>query len=176
MIGCHIEDRNIECQQVSATINDYPRTIITSGSFTNLSIWNKIGGFCDKLFIDGVDHEYCFKLRRHGFKILRLASVKINHAIGNSKLVNFRKKPMQLYGESPLRYYYMCRNNIYLIKEYKDYFFEPYKYGFISYLYASFVYVVLMLRYEDSGFVKLRMIFKGVVHGIIGKYGKYARK
>lgn len=175
LIGCHIVDRNIDSQQLDVSTNDYPNTLITSGSFTNLSVWNRIGGFCEKLFIDGVDHAYCFNLRKNGFKILRLANVKINHAIGKSKLVNFNKKQMQLYGESPLRYYYMYRNNIYLLREYNDYFLEPYKYGIISYVYSTVVYLYLMLRYEDSGLLKLCMIIKGCIHGIMGRYGKYER-
>lgn len=175
LIGCHIVDRNIEGQLLSVSENDYPRTIITSGSFTNLSVWNKIDGFCEKLFIDGVDHEYCFKLRLYGFKILRIANVNINHAVGKSKLVNFRSQKMQLYGESPLRYYYMHRNNMYLLREYRNFFLEPYKYGIISYIYSTLVYIYLMLKYEDSGLLKLRMIIKGYIHGIMNRYGKYER-
>ena len=37
---------------------------MTSGNLLNLKIAEKIGDFEEKLFIDEVDHDYCYRIRR----------------------------------------------------------------------------------------------------------------
>lgn len=176
LIGCHINDRNIHEQNLFEQANDTPNTLITSGTLTNLSVWKKLDGFCEKLFIDGVDFEYCYRLKKNHFKILRVGNVQINHAVGNSKLITIKNKYFQLYGESPMRYYYIFRNDIYLIRHYKEFFLEPYGNSLCKYIRIKLLYVVLMLKYEDRGFTKLKMIIKGVFHGLMNRYGKYEER
>jgi rhamnosyltransferase len=36
-------------------------SLITSGSLLNLALWQQLGGFDEKLFIDEVDHEYGYR-------------------------------------------------------------------------------------------------------------------
>jgi rhamnosyltransferase len=49
--------------------------VMTSGCLTNLAIWDESGGFSDELFIDEVDHDYCLNVRRHGYRVVRLAGM-----------------------------------------------------------------------------------------------------
>ncbi len=55
---------------------------ITSGSLISLDIFQKVGAFLDKLFIDYIDFEYCLRLKKNGYKIVQLKDVFIQHNLG----------------------------------------------------------------------------------------------
>ena len=63
--------------------------VITSGNLVNLKIWEKIGGFEEKLFIDEVDNDYCLKAVLHGFKIQRFKNIPLIHELGHYYEVSF---------------------------------------------------------------------------------------
>ena len=44
---------------------DYPLDVMTSGNFVNLDILNEIGGFKEEFFIDGIDIEFCLRLKKN---------------------------------------------------------------------------------------------------------------
>ena len=59
------------------------KTAISSGCLNSTKVWQAIGGFWEYLFIDEVDHEYCYQVRRIGKRILRVNNTAINHILGN---------------------------------------------------------------------------------------------
>lgn len=95
---------------------------ITSGSLLNLKIWNKIGGFEEKLFIDEVDNDYCLKAISSGFKIIRFVNIPLIHELGQNKAVSFLLKKYSIIIHPPLRNYYIFRNNLYIFRKYKKEF------------------------------------------------------
>ena len=88
---------------------------ITSGSFIELKAWKEVKGFDDKMFIDGVDHEYCARLRQKGYQAVRVNTITFNHRIGEQK----KKSSSVSYNYPPIRYYYIIRNKLYLYDKYK---------------------------------------------------------
>lgn len=102
---------------------DYPETIMTSGNILNLDVWKKVGGFKEWLFIDGIDIEYSFNIRMHGYKILRVNSVSINHNLGDIKYKYLFGKEYCLGNHNHLRRYYIMRNNHYIYDMYADFSF-----------------------------------------------------
>ncbi len=46
------------------------RDVITSGSLISIRAVEALGPFEDDLFIDSVDHEFCLRARRHGWKTI----------------------------------------------------------------------------------------------------------
>ncbi|MGN0485177.1 MAG: glycosyltransferase family 2 protein [Lachnospiraceae bacterium] len=114
---------------------------ITSGSLVNLSVWEQVGKYDDKLFIGLVDDEYCLKIRIHNYQILRVNSVILDHELGNlnpSRFSEIYKQIAQKTGcsffnklsykreVSPMRLYYGTRNRIYLNRKYKAYIGKEY--------------------------------------------------
>jgi len=94
---------------------------ITSGSIVNLSILNKIGGFEEKLFIDEVDHEYCFRLLSNGYTIQCFHKLSLIHNLGSIKLKGYlwgllEKKHRIIH--SPIRIYFMVRNYNFVSEKY----------------------------------------------------------
>lgn len=109
---------------------------ITSGSFVNLEVWEKIGKYDDFLFVGLVDNEYCMRTRLQGKRIIRLNNMLMDHELGTLQPSKFapiftkvgnvtgNKKILALSYKrkvSPFRVYYATRNIVYLSHKYKNY-------------------------------------------------------
>lgn len=88
---------------------------ITAGSVVNLAVFRKMGPFLEKLFIDHVDHEYCLRLRRHGYKIIQANNAFICHQLGNSRNYLICRSS----NHAAFRWYFMTRNRFYVACLYK---------------------------------------------------------
>ena len=103
---------------------DSPINVMTSGNIINLDIYKKIGGFNEDYFIDCVDFEYCLKMRKNGFTLIRNNKSKLNHELGNLVKKNIFGKVYKTFEHNYLRRYYIVRNRNYLCKTYMDDFPE----------------------------------------------------
>jgi rhamnosyltransferase len=103
--------------------------LITSGSILNLSLISAIGKFDEALFIDKVDHEYCWRSRQKGFQIIRFENIFMHHSLGtvsyHRSFKNLEQTPRVLH--SPIRMYYIIRNYFYLRKHYRKHFATDFK-------------------------------------------------
>jgi rhamnosyltransferase len=104
-------------------------TVITSGSLMQLSLWHEAGGFCEKLFIDEVDHEYCYRLIEKGYTIVQFPNILLNHRLGTTRtggyLGTVAKRERVIH--SPRRVYFMVRNYLYVRKLYRRSFVAEFK-------------------------------------------------
>lgn len=98
--------------------------LITSGSVLNLNNYEKIGGFDENLFIDGVDYDFCLATLKAGLKCVNFKNNFFNHSFGEKtrsasiKTLFLIKKEKQLH--SPIRLYYIKRNLLYLQQKYGE--------------------------------------------------------
>lgn len=88
-------------------------TLISSGSLISKEAFSEIGYFETGLFIDFVDHEWCFRARKMGFSFYVDRNSPLNHSMG--------QKQEKFLGTSvfipePVRTYYTYRNFLILIK------------------------------------------------------------
>lgn len=90
---------------------------ITSGSLTSVEAWGIVGGFDEAMFIDGVDKDFCFRLRKVGYEILRCNRVLLHHELGDLKCRKVLGRTVYITNHSPMRKYYMVRNGIYLARK-----------------------------------------------------------
>ena len=103
--------------------NEYIKVnaVITSGSIINLDIWKKLNGFDEKLFIDEVDHEYCYRANTHNFEVNQFQNIYFKHQLGKSKVAGYfgsiAKRSRIIH--SPERVYFMVRNYLFIRKKYK---------------------------------------------------------
>ncbi|BFM06251.1 glycosyltransferase [Halioxenophilus aromaticivorans] len=139
------------------------RTVITSGSFFSVSLWELVGGFDDDLFIDSVDHDFCLKTYAAGGDVVRLKRNTIRHKVGFGQ--SFLGVPLH----SPLRKYYIFRNVILMVKRHGLRF--PYwsakQIARLVFEFAS------LLCFEGEKTEKLKLATKGAWHGVKGVKGKY---
>ncbi len=94
--------------------------LITSGSVMRLSAWQAVCGFKDYLFIDAVDWEISYNMRVHGFRLVILGEVVMEHNLGNGGSVrHFCGKEFWVMNESYVRYYYSVRNCLEVARLYR---------------------------------------------------------
>lgn len=118
----NIVDRNFYTTENEKKGVEEVERCITSASLTNVKIWRMVGGFEEKLFIDYVDFEYCAKIKRKGYKIIKVNSVKLLHEVGNAQVRKIFGRTFIVYNHNPIRKYYFFRNIIYCMVLYSDFF------------------------------------------------------
>lgn len=91
---------------------------ITSGTFINIAIALKVGGFDEKLFIDEVDFEFCYRGNIYGYKLLQYQRNIMNHIIGNPVEGSFLGKKFLSMNHNYIRDYYIIRNRLYVSRKY----------------------------------------------------------
>ena len=103
---------NLEKPETRKAYNE----VITSGSILKLDIWGKIEGFREDFFIYVVDIEYCWKVRRNGYFIRKYPDIVLQHQTNDYCSHNGKKEYCR--NTSGSTFYYVVRNNLYLISEY----------------------------------------------------------
>ena len=84
--------------------------VMMSGNFMNLALFEKLDGFLEELFVDGLDVEYCLWARKHRYKIMECGEAILNHVPGNTFNVKLFGKCIFRVGiDSPKRYSYQAR-------------------------------------------------------------------
>lgn len=104
-------DRDLQEASVSA-IN----YCITSGALYSVEAWRAVSGYDEAMFIDFVDFDYCLRVRKQGYVILREPSAVILHEIGRIT----RHGPFTAYHHSSFRSYHMARDMIYYSKKHRS--------------------------------------------------------
>lgn len=129
---------------------------ITSGSLNKVEVWNTIGRFNEKLFIDMVDWEFAYRLKENNYKIIKVNNICINHAIGKLISHNIGFICLSTYNHNAFRKYYITRNSIYLSHKYPQYL-NPYL------MYLRIVKrILIVILIEDEKKKKLASMFKGI--------------
>lgn len=96
-----------------------------SGSLVPLDVIERVGGFDEGLFIDGVDSEFSARIAAAGFEVLIAAGARLDHALGRRQPTTVLGRPVVLFGRrieynehSPVRVYYITRNGLTLTRRY----------------------------------------------------------
>ena len=146
----------------------YDLVTMTSGNLLNLKIFQKIGKFDEKLFIDSIDTEYCLRLNVNNYYIKRLKSMVLDHNLGDIKRKNFLFLNFTVTNHNSIRRYYIIRNRFYVWGKYKEYFS-----WFINYEKKMTIKeIIKILLVEDDKILKFKMIFKGYIDYKKGRFGK----
>jgi rhamnosyltransferase len=125
-IGCTFDHENSHLSSAKHKHNEASftevETVITSGSLVSAAVFSAAGPFRSDFFIDFVDHEYCLRLRKLGYKVLNANAPLMVHALGAPTTLGFDngagKFSLVLTNRSPLRRYYMTRNGLLVAKTY----------------------------------------------------------
>lgn len=94
-------------------------SVITSGCLFSTEVFKQTGGFDERLFIDEVDHEFCYHAKSLGFKIVKCRDIVLQHQLGESKWVSapILGKSKRVF-HHPRRLYFMLRNGLYVGQKY----------------------------------------------------------
>lgn len=160
-----------EDKLVPSNIVEKVNTLITSGCFMNLEAYSQIGGFREELFIDAVDTEYSWKLRKNGYELYRLNNIILEHHIGSGSfhIKLFGKRFMTITNHNYIRCYYMARNSQQISEDYKNIFPEEAKF----YRKKAWKKIVMVIFFEKDKLRKIQYIRKGICDYKKGNLGAY---
>ena len=173
-IGEDAENISIICPQIHDDFSDrtwpiledgeferYVKRCITSASLNRVAMWHKVGGFDEQLFIDEVDHDYCYRVRHAGGKILLVDDVIIHHTIGNSKAYSIFGKSIIVRNHSAFRKYYIARN-ILLVDR------KQHNKITVQALLHSILFTLKTVIFESDKKNKFKACYRGIRDGIKG--------
>jgi len=152
-------------------------SVISSGSLVNRKVIEDVGLPRIDFFMDFVDNEYNFRVRRRGHEIIYVPNSVIYHDMETPPptlsrigriVTRFVSKRDPGAVHAPWRYYYMMRNELYTFwNEFRDYKALFY---FILLVMAR---IIQMYLYKDGKKIqKLKYIALGIRDGFKGKLGK----
>lgn len=156
--------------QLSTCTSEKVSELITSGSIVNLDLFKNIGKFDEKLFIDYVDHEYCYRAITKGYEIVKFSTIFLQHSVGEAvqKRSFGSLKYTQRSFHSAVRIYYMVRNYLYVKSRYNHSFPAEMKHQQKSIL----TRIKNKLLYSKERFKLLRLIFRAFKDYKEGRMGK----
>jgi rhamnosyltransferase len=156
--------------KISSLEDGQPRTVMTSGSLMPVWIFERCGWFEEGLFIDQVDHEYCFRIEELGYKIVRCGNAILLHALGapqKHKLLFI--KPFTSGHYSAGRRYYITRNGLIMAWRYRKRF-PGWSRGTLKDTLLKDPIKILLA--ESDRFRKLVNVARGVMDAYLGRMGK----
>ncbi|MBQ7920253.1 MAG: glycosyltransferase family 2 protein [Lachnospiraceae bacterium] len=133
---------------------------ITSASFTSVDVWEKVGGFDEYLFIDEVDHDFCWRIRTSDFRIILVSNIVVEHQIGQTDIYELFGIKIYVRNHSAFRKYYIVRNMIYLYKKQN-------RKLTISAIMHAIAFMLKTVIFEAERFEKMRACVKGLYDGVI---------
>jgi rhamnosyltransferase len=146
------------------------RTTITSGSLVRCEALDRVGWFDERLFIDGVDHDFCLRCRRAGLLVVEGAQQVMDHSLGAVSLHRLLGRTIACTNHSPTRRYYITRNSLELSVRYAA--FDP------VWSLRNAVHLVdaslSALMFEDRRGAKARAMIQGAWHFVIRRFGPRA--
>lgn len=135
----------------------------SSGSLIPMSIFDMVGKFDEKLFIDCVDFEWGWRARAMGVSLVLCDQVTIQHQLGEGARFGFKIT-------SPARHYYQFRNVLHMIFNSS----APLQWR-ISQLFKLPLKILLIPFLTDRSWLRLRYAFCGLVDFVLGRFGKLDR-
>ena len=139
-------------------------TIATSGTYIPTDVLKKVGLMMEGLFIDCIDHEWCFRARNLGFEIYVDQINSMEHDMGENG-VNWFGKYKPVY-KSPIRHYYIVRNSVYMMR--LNYVPLLWKFSESLKLIRRIGFYII---FSDGPIRTIKNILRGVTHGVLGQLG-----
>jgi rhamnosyltransferase len=139
------------------------KQIIASGMMISLNSLTVVGKKDEQLFIDGVDHEWCWRARKLEFLIGQSKTVVMRHRLGDAR--------GEIFGViykigSPVRLYYQTRNLILLVR--RNYVPLYWKLRNLSLFFPKVLINTLILSDKKQ---RARFIIQGLFDGIKTRSG-----
>ncbi|WP_394128918.1 glycosyltransferase family 2 protein [Shewanella maritima] len=139
--------------------------IIASGMLIDLGLLDEIGFKDETLFIDGVDHEWCWRARSMNLQIARAKKVIMQHRLGDSRS-KFAGVTYKV--GSPIRLYYQFRNILLLSR--RSYVPKYWKVRCLFFMPFRFFLNSVM---QSDRRLRAQYMLRGLYDGLLGKKGAY---
>lgn len=140
--------------------------IISSGMMIDLSKLDSIGFKDESLFIDGVDHEWCWRAKTQHYMVAIAENIEMVHRLGDSrsKFAGITYKV-----GSPVRLYYQFRNILLLSRR-----------GYVPWYWKTRNLLVLPIRFfansllQDKKLERIKFMLCGLWDGVFKRDGAFS--
>jgi rhamnosyltransferase len=137
-------------------------SLTTSGMLLPLATVDRIGPFCEPLFVDLVDMEFSLRARRQGVLFGVTCQVVMTHQVGHMKRERLLGRVVWPSHHSAQRRYYMAKNTVILLKQYgKTY--PQWAFAAVVSLVKS---LILVAVFEDDRLHKFQSSIAGLFSGL----------
>lgn len=143
------------------------KTVITAGCLLSARAFERVGGFRENLFIDGVDEDLCLRLRKAGFIILQTSAIGIQQPIGAQTRHRFLWREVGVSNHPVTRHYYMARNRLGLMAAHWR--FDPA--WSVTQLLVQLKTALFVVLYESCKRRKLLAMARGFADAVRGRMG-----
>jgi rhamnosyltransferase len=143
------------------------RTAMSSGSLIKTEIFHQAGFYDEGFFMDYVDYDFCLRLWKQGWKLIRARHAYLLHRLGVAQGHRVAGLQVTIKSHSPWRRYHIMRNRIIVFRRFA--FSSPlwclYDFGWI------FLEFTKILLFEKQKMANFRNALKGIADGLSGKTG-----
>ncbi|WP_225767944.1 glycosyltransferase family 2 protein [Inquilinus sp. Marseille-Q2685] len=164
-----LESNGISLRQIDIDTNATTQRcafLIASGCMISRTAFAKLGPLDEKLFIDHVDIEYCFRARACDVPLYTTPALTLSHRLADLRRHKLGPFRMMTVNHPWYRRYYNARNAVHLLFRYGR------RYPIVSMLNLLTlreIFCVALL--EDAKLAKLTGILMGIVDGLSGRLG-----
>lgn len=153
------------CRKVTAEGTQPVSLLITSGCLLDLDVWKSVARFDDALFIDFVDHNWCWRVAAQGYVVLGTTKVRMVHELSDG-VKTAGGATLTMYG--PTRRYFQCRNAVYHLFHY------PFSVGRARFELRTIAHTLLSAALADTArWPSLWQCLRGLGHGVGGRLGPF---
>jgi len=169
LVPRYIDSRLGHALPANYAANGSLQVAMTSGSLMPVAIFSREGWFEESFFIDGVDYEYCLRLRSRGYSVEECTEAVLLHAPADFTECKLKGSRLFLTSNySAERRYYRDRNKIWMMRKYCT----RYPAFFLNTLASSLKDCVKILLAENDKRRKVFHMALGVRDGLLGRMGK----
>jgi rhamnosyltransferase len=145
-----------------------PLVAITSGSLMATAIFDQCGWFEEELIIDGVDHEYCFRVRALGYTLAQCRDAVLVVAVGSLRCHEVLGLKIMAKHYSARRRYYITRNRLVIVGR----FWKEHPAWCYRQLRDVVQDTIKVICFEEQRSTKLRNTARGIHDALYGRMGK----
>lgn len=140
--------------------------LLASGCLVPVEVLDAIGPMNESWFIDHVDLEWGLRARRQGLRLYGVTGAQLAHTLGD-RTVRLPGREREVHIHSPVRNYYMARNTVLLVRS--GLMPVAWRIGYVAWIVKYIVFYGLLQRPRRQ---RLRLMVRGLWHGISGRTGK----
>lgn len=141
--------------------------VMTSGNLIPAKTFEKVGFYDDDLFIEYVDHDFCLKVKKAGFKTCLVSKAKMAHQLGSIRKHRLLATSFFSHNYLPVRRYYRARNRLIL---YRRHFHLGWILQDQEFAIKDMIKILLV---EDLKWQKVKSTILGTIDGLLGRMGSF---
>ena len=132
----------------------FVKWLISSGCVFKANLLKNQGGFDEYYFIDRVDIDICFSLRRAGYTLMTSAKLEMEHSIGDQRTTFFK---LAYRYHSSKRIFYMVRNRFYFYRKFYGLF------GIIIAVFLTCIQLLKIILFHEDRWAKVSTLFSAII-------------